>query len=164
MVGGLLASRLEPLEKTLLSIQHALGARPRRAPSSRREMRSVSAELQESDADDEDEEPVPRRSLSPRKDRRMEQVRVAVMEALASQERNHPSRDVVTDSVTAAESAAVLKALDEMKEHMTVQTQSHTGFNADEFRKMVEDAVEHRPFYLSQRTLAHWQRLLLRRA
>ncbi|KAJ4148715.1 hypothetical protein NW765_014404, partial [Fusarium oxysporum] len=69
VVGNLLASRLEPLEKTLFSIQQVLATRARRTPSSRRDMRSVSAELQQSDADDEDEEPVVRRSMSPRRDR-----------------------------------------------------------------------------------------------
>ncbi|PHH87379.1 hypothetical protein CDD83_8940 [Cordyceps sp. RAO-2017] len=127
VVGGLLASRLEPLEKALFSIQHALAAKPRRAPSSRRDMRSVSIEFQPSDADDEDEEPVPQRSVSPRRDRRMEQIRVAVMEGLAVQQRQQPALPGAgEDNVTSAEHSAVLKALEDIRERLPATTAVRT--------------------------------------
>ncbi|CAM1502267.1 Fc.00g042510.m01.CDS01 [Cosmosporella sp. VM-42] len=136
VVGNLLASRLEPLEKTLFSIQDVLAARARRTPSSRRDMRSVSAELQPSDADDEDEEPIIRRSMSPRRDRRMDQIRVAVMEGLAAQQRNQIA-PVVETAPTAP--TAVLEALEEMKQYFG----SNLNLGND-LKNIVEDAVERR--------------------
>lgn len=54
------------------------------APVSRRERRSISAELQHSDADDEDDEPVPRRSMSPRRNGRYELTKAALAEVLST--------------------------------------------------------------------------------
>ncbi|RCI08736.1 hypothetical protein L249_4744 [Ophiocordyceps polyrhachis-furcata BCC 54312] len=126
VVGSLLASRLAPLEKSLYCIQHALASKARRTPSSRRDMRSVSIEIRESDADDEDDdEPVPRRSTSPRRDRKMEQtrldreqIRLAVTEALATQQIAHPAVDTVAGAVPASEESAVLRAIQDMREQL----------------------------------------------
>lgn len=118
VVGTLLASRLEPLEKTLSSIQDVLASKNRRNQSTRREMRSMSGEIQESDADDEDEEPA-QRSMSPRRDRRMEHIRLAVTEAFAAQQRNQPAAPVAEREAPATDDSAILKALEEMKEHFT---------------------------------------------
>lgn len=141
VVGNLLAARLEPLEKSLFSIQQVLAttARARRTPSSRRDMRSVSAELQPSDADDEDdEEPIPRRSMSPRRDRRFDQIRVAVMEALNAQQRNQAAvSPPVQDPAVAP--AAIMAALDDMK----LSLNSNAGLG-DELRRVIEAAVESR--------------------
>ncbi|KAF7558573.1 hypothetical protein G7046_g5574 [Stylonectria norvegica] len=134
VVGNLLASRLEPLEKSMLSIQHALTSRARRTPSSRRDMRSVSAEQQESDADDEDDEPI-QRSMSPRRDRRMEQMRVAVMEALAAQQRAQPEPVIVA----ANSSPAVMEALEGIRQHL-----GNNERLGEDLRTIVEDAVERR--------------------
>ncbi|PNY25081.1 Uncharacterized protein TCAP_04983 [Tolypocladium capitatum] len=123
VVGNLLASRLDPLEKALSSIQHALSSKTRRAPSSTlRDVRSVSGDFQESDADDEDEEPVLRRSMSPRRDRRMDHIRMAVMEALATQERNQPAAPTMGGDAASYEQSAVLKALEEMKTQLAAPT------------------------------------------
>ncbi|KAH0597745.1 hypothetical protein MHUMG1_04117 [Metarhizium humberi] len=119
VVGTLLASRLEPLEKTLTSIQEALTVQHRRNQSTRREIRSMSAEMQESDADDEDEEPAPQRSISPRRDRRMEHIRLAVTEAFAAQQRNQPVVSAIEREAPVNDDSAILKALEEMKEHFT---------------------------------------------
>lgn len=113
IVGNLLASRLGPLEKTLLSIQNTLGARDRHTPPSRRGMRGTSTEMQESDADDEDDELVIHRSASPRKDRRMDQIRAAVTEALSAQR----SQPAPTETVF-ADASTVLDALDDLKKHL----------------------------------------------
>ncbi|KAI5464583.1 hypothetical protein BGZ63DRAFT_350903 [Mariannaea sp. PMI_226] len=136
VVGTLLAARLEPLEKSLFSIQQVLATRARRTPSSRRDMRSVSAELQQSDADDEDEDPVPRRSMSPRRDRRFDQIRVAVMEALNSQQRNLASVSPPTQDMAPA---AILEALEDMKKSMS--SQARLG---DDLKKVIEDVVDKR--------------------
>ncbi|PHH77782.1 hypothetical protein CDD80_206 [Ophiocordyceps camponoti-rufipedis] len=124
VVGNLLASRLAPLEKSLYFIQHALASKARRTPSSRRDMRSVSIEIRESDADDEDEEPVPRRSTSPRRDRKtdqmrldVEQIRLAVTEALTMQQRAQPK---AARDGPAGSDPTVLRALEEMREQLAV--------------------------------------------
>jgi hypothetical protein len=146
MVGRLLASRLDPLEKSLDAIQEALAQMPRHTSSSRRDRRSMSAEVQNSDADDEDEEPAPRRSMSPQRNKRLEQIRVAVMEAFAAQQRAMPppapaqAPEPATSS--AEDSAAVLKALEEMKEQFG--TQLRLDFRGEDLRNIVEDAVERR--------------------
>lgn len=115
IVGSLLASRLEPMEKTLLSIHSALGSKNCRAPSSRRDIRSTTGENQESDADDEDDELVLNRSASPRRDRRMDQIRVAITEALATQQQNAPA---LTEAPP-VDHSSILAALEEMKTHMS---------------------------------------------
>ncbi|RDA91209.1 hypothetical protein CP533_3381 [Ophiocordyceps camponoti-saundersi (nom. inval.)] len=134
VVGSLLASRLAPLEKSLYCIQHALASKARRTPSSRRDMRSVSIEIRESDADDEDDdEPVPRRSMSPRRDRKMEQtrldreqIRLAVTEALATKQVVHPaSHTAAAGDAPASENSAVLRALQDMREQLASTTVAH---------------------------------------
>ncbi|EPE04644.1 myosin class ii heavy chain [Ophiostoma piceae UAMH 11346] len=125
IVGGLLAARLDPLEKSLDRIQHAIAGMTRGTPSSRREYRSNSGEMKESDADDEDDEmpPVPRRSMSPRRDRRMEQIRAVVLDAFATHQSNNflqlPSiapKD--EDSITGEALASILKSIADVKEHV----------------------------------------------
>jgi hypothetical protein len=140
MVDGLLAERLGPLEKALESIHRSLADMTRRTPSSR-EQRSVSVEHQLSDADDEDEEPAPRRSMSPRRDKRMEQIRVVVLDALATQQRNMPAPTIAQVEPNNTD-AAVLKALEEMKEQFGASMR--LDFRGEDLRNIVEDAVERR--------------------
>ncbi|RDA83748.1 hypothetical protein CP532_4995 [Ophiocordyceps camponoti-leonardi (nom. inval.)] len=135
VVGSLLASRLAPLEKSLYCIQHAVASKARRTPSSRRDMRSVSIEIRESDADDEDDdEPVPRRSTSPRRDRKMEQtrldreqIRLAVTEALAAQQAARPAVHAATAAADApaSEDSAVLRAIQDMREQLASAAVAH---------------------------------------
>ncbi|KAK2030239.1 myosin class II heavy chain [Colletotrichum zoysiae] len=141
-VGDLLSARLGPLEKALLSIKQSLRGGSRRASSSVR--RSVSADIQHSDADDEDEEPVPRRSLSPRRDKRMEQIRAAVLDAFAVQQRSGlPVAPVAAPAAPDdASSAAVLKALEEMREQFGASMR--LDFRGEDLRNIVEEAVEKR--------------------
>ncbi|KAK7426515.1 hypothetical protein QQZ08_006973 [Neonectria magnoliae] len=136
VVGTLLASRLEPLEKTLFSIQQVLATRARRTPSSRRDMRSVSAELQQSDADDEDEDPIPRRSMSPRRDRRLDHIRIAVMDALNAQQRNQAA---ISPAAPAQAPAVILEALQEIKKTIGSNAQL-----SDDLKRVIEHAVESR--------------------
>ncbi|KAJ6788027.1 hypothetical protein PWT90_06222 [Aphanocladium album] len=116
IVGSLLTTRLEPMEKTLLSIQSALGDKGRRAPSSRRDIRSTTGENQESDADDEDDELILNRSMSPRRDRRMDQIRLAITEALAAQ---HQTVAPVSTEAAIVDHSSILAALEEMKMQMS---------------------------------------------
>lgn len=155
LVGTLLASRLDPLEDTLADIKKALGVLSHRSPSSRRERRSMSAEVQESDADDEDDEAPARRSTSPRRDRRMDQIRAAVLDALAMQQRSAPhqaaSRPTSQPATEATGvdvpavtdmSTSVAHALQELKEQFSQSL--HLDFRGEDLRNIVEEAVERR--------------------
>lgn len=147
LVDGVLEGRLGSLEKTLGGIQQALSSLGGLPLQSRRERRSVSAEIQESDADDEDDEPLPRRSMSPRRDKRMEQIRVAVLDAFAVQQRNAaplpPLPPPATMDATSNEVMAhVMRAMEEMKEQFSQSL--HLDFRAEDLRNVVEEAVESR--------------------
>ncbi|KAK2600843.1 hypothetical protein N8I77_010349 [Diaporthe amygdali] len=146
LVGGVLQSRLDPLERTLEGILQTLASMSGRTPSSRRERRSVSAEIQESDADDEDDEPIPRRSMSPRRDKRMEQIRVAVLDAFAVQQRSAPPLPplpgLAQDGSSGEGMASILKAMEEMKQQFSESL--HLDFRAEDLRNVVEEAVESR--------------------
>ncbi|KAI0428270.1 hypothetical protein F5Y09DRAFT_292957 [Xylaria sp. FL1042] len=140
LVGNLLASRLAPLENTLGSIQQVLGKLSHRGSSVQRDRRSFSAEVQESDADDEDEEVPMRRSMSPRRDRRLEQIRVAVMDAM-SQHQAARSLEVAqfTPTEDHAKEEPIIKALEDMKLQIT---ESIPNFQSDDIRSIVEEAVK----------------------
>lgn len=142
LVGNLLASRLNPLETTLGSIQQVLGKLSQRAPSTRRDRRSFSAEVQESDADDEDEELPMRRSMSPRRDRRLEQIRVAVMEAMHQHQSSRAlesAQFTPLDDDDTKEESVVIKALEDMKLQIT---NSIPSFRGEDLRNIVEEAVK----------------------
>lgn len=142
LVGSLLAARLSPLERTLDNINHAMAGISRRAPSSRRERGSVSVEIRESDADDEDDEvPGPLRSMSPRRDRRLEQIRAAVLDALATQRRSQPKESSPPPAL-APDNTLVLKALEDMKAELSQSLQP--SIRSDDFKSIVEDVVERR--------------------
>ncbi|KAI0422952.1 hypothetical protein F5X98DRAFT_368968 [Xylaria grammica] len=144
LVGNLLASRLDPLENALGAIQQALGKISQRGSSLRRDRRSFSAEVQESDADDEDEELPMRRSMSPRRDRRLEQIRIAVMDAMSQHQtaRDLESAQFAPVEVNQAmEEPTLIKALEDMKLQIT---QSIPNFESDDLRSIVEEAVKNR--------------------
>ncbi|KAK3951942.1 hypothetical protein QBC32DRAFT_391295, partial [Pseudoneurospora amorphoporcata] len=141
VVGGILDSRLSPLEQTLDTIKHSLAAISRRAVSNRRDVRSASAEVRDSDADDEDDDlPTTRRSISPRRDRKMEQIKAAVMEALASQQRTRPTSSSAKS--TLGDRPDVLQALEELKAQITQPKASSIG--SEDIKKIVEEVVHSR--------------------
>lgn len=147
LVDGVLEARLGPLEKTLGGIQQVLSSLSGVPSQNRRERRSVSAEIQESDADDEDDEPLPRRSMSPRRDKRMEQIRIAVLDAFAVQQRNAaplpPLPPTTTSDAPSTEGMSlVLRAVEEMKQQFSESL--HLDFRAEDLRNVVEEAVESR--------------------
>lgn len=142
LVGGLLAARLGPLEETLDTIKHALANVSKRASSNVRDRRSLSAEIRDSDADDEDDElPVPRRSMSPRRDRRMEQIRAAIFDAFATQQRTQTKEASPAPAVPSTDTL-VLKALEDMKQQFSQSLQNN--FRGEEIKDIVEKAVESR--------------------
>lgn len=141
VVGNLLASRLEPLEQALFSIQDAIAMKNGRPTSSRRDLLSLSDDRRQSDADDEDEEPAPRRSMSPRRDRRMEQIRAAVLEGLSAHQRASPGvveRELGADD----EETPLAKGLAEIKQ--LLDAQSKPAFEGDSLRSLIEEAVHSR--------------------
>jgi hypothetical protein len=145
--GNMLSARLGPLEEGLEGLQHAIAGLSRQTPSSRRDRRSMSAEVQNSDADDEDEElPVARRSMSPRKDRRIEQIRAVVMEAMSTHQatRSLQPPTAPSDSLPALafDNAPIMKALDDLKDQFGQSM--HLDFRGEDLRNIVEDAVERR--------------------
>ncbi|TPX14508.1 uncharacterized protein E0L32_005472 [Thyridium curvatum] len=145
VVGNLLAARLDPLEKSLSLVLNAVGNMSRRPLSSRRDARSVSAEVQESDADDEDDEVPARRSMSPRRDKRMEQMRNVVLEALASQQQQQQQRNVAPTTQESAPGETVeslLKTMNEMRDQFSQSL--HLDFRGEDLRNIVEEAVERR--------------------
>ncbi|KAF8846931.1 hypothetical protein BDZ45DRAFT_608178 [Acephala macrosclerotiorum] len=136
LVGGLLAERLDPLERTLETIQMSLDMMAARAPSSRRQRRSVSGAL--SDADDEDDDN-PRRSLSPRRDPKMEKIRAIVTEALNAHQSSRPQTATTSPELP---DSRMLKALEEMKEQFG--TSMRLDLRGEDLRNIVEEAVERR--------------------
>jgi hypothetical protein len=92
LIGRLLQSRLGPLEKNLQMIQDSIATISQTGGRGRRSM-STNERL-DSDADDEDDEAEVEfkyRNRSPRKDRKLEKIRAIVMEAVASQQSQHPA-------------------------------------------------------------------------
>lgn len=144
MVETVLSSRLDPVERTLYSIQRALVKLSSRGISSHRERRSATPD---GDADDEDDEPGFNRSMSPQRNKRTEQIRTAVLDALASHQRSTPPA-IPDDSATAQESMAVLKALEEMKEQFGANMQLSS--RGDDLRNVVEEVLERRMPQASQ--------------
>ncbi|KXJ94018.1 hypothetical protein Micbo1qcDRAFT_116260 [Microdochium bolleyi] len=137
LVGTLLANRLVPLEKSLGLIENAIG----RDRSSRRTRRSVSAEVQESDADDEDDDMPARRSLSPRRDKKMDQIRMAVTEVFNAQMASRVLQPAQLEA-TSKDDSEILKAIVEMKQK--IADPPRFDFKSDEFRSIIEDAVASR--------------------
>ncbi|KAL1979573.1 hypothetical protein VTN96DRAFT_5560 [Rasamsonia emersonii] len=113
LVGNVLEERLGPLEETLNVIQHSVASLSSRS-ASRRPLRSASAEVEESDADadDEDDEEV-RRPISPfsKKDRKLEKLKNAVVEALVAHQKESQPPAPAIDLAPIQESIAELKAL-----------------------------------------------------
>ena len=145
LVGKIIASRLGPLEETLTNIQLALVGIKHRAQSTRRDRRSLSADMQESDADDEDDEVPVRRSMSPRRDKRMDQIRIAVLDALNQQQTSRALEAAQLDSFDQApgkDESTILKALDDIREQFGQSLR--LDFRGEDLRNIVEEAVEKR--------------------
>ncbi|EHK99042.1 hypothetical protein M7I_5100 [Glarea lozoyensis 74030] len=139
LVGGLLAERIEPLERTLETIQVSIEMMAARAPSSRQERRSISGAL--SDADDEDDD-IPRRSLSPqRRDQKLDKIKRIIIDALNT----HQSSQTVTGAPQESESTDsrnVLQVLEEMREQFGQSMR--LDLRGEDLRNVVEEAVERR--------------------
>lgn len=118
VLGAALEDRLNPLEQTLSVIQHTIASLVSRS-TSRGPLRSVSADIENSDADDEDEEAnSSHRDRSPiaRRDRKLDKLKGVFLEALtahqfALQERAMaPSQDLLLLQQNIAELKALTEA------------------------------------------------------
>lgn len=86
LVGGVVQQRLNPLEKSLASIQDSLVALTSRS-ASRRHRSSTSAEVEHSDADDEDDPEAPQSKVkSPTRDRKYDKIKSSIAEITAAQQ------------------------------------------------------------------------------
>lgn len=131
VIANALEDRLQPLETALATLTAELARKSNRSRS-RRHYGSVSADVQNSDADDEDEEMLPGRAISPLlKDRKVEKLRCLLMEAVNSQ------RSVAVDDTT-----RVLEALAELKTAINHQQQepetSTSGMGNEAIAKITE--------------------------
>ncbi|ELR05928.1 hypothetical protein VC83_04872 [Pseudogymnoascus destructans] len=135
IVGGILAEKLGPMQQALQVIQLSLATL--RPPSSRGARRSMSAEFQESDADDEDDDEGHRRSLSPRKDRKLDKMRSMIAEAFAE---HHSVQRATSQPVENVQGhSEVLQALKELQGQFSQP--KHTDVD---FRNIVESSIESR--------------------
>ncbi|KAK2624140.1 hypothetical protein QTJ16_006774 [Diplocarpon rosae] len=135
LVGGLLSQRIKPLERTLGRIQMSLDMMTTKGPNTR-ERRSISGPLS-SDADDEDDDN-PRRSMSPRRDKKLDKIKAIVIDALASQD----SRPATANANVAPDSSLVLRALEEMKEQFG--SSMRLDLRGEDIRNIIDEAVQKR--------------------
>lgn len=107
LVGGVVQERLDPLEKTLASIQNAVEVLSSRAASGK-EQESQSAETKHSDADDEDDvnEILQSRVRSPLRERKYEKLKASLLEAISATQVAAP----IADASEFAKELADLKA------------------------------------------------------
>lgn len=139
LVDGILENRLEPLERALQTIQHSLallatGSRPKSSG------RSMSTDIKNSDADDEDDYDAfegfeSYRTMSPmarRNERKQDQIRAAVADALAAHQPPQPSIDVT-------EFNAIVQEMRQLAQHAgSRETQ-------DQLKSIVEDVISQHP-------------------
>ena len=142
LVGGLLEQRLNPLEKALETIQLSLDMVAARVPSSRRGTRSISGALSDADDEDDEEGAPPRRSLSPRRDKKLEKIRSIINEALATHQSRPQTAEAVPSINLPDSSASVLQKLEEMKEQFGQSMR--LDLRGEDLRNIVEEAVEKR--------------------
>lgn len=135
IVAGVLSDRLAPIERVLEGVMRSIEmlTAKQSTPLTRRDRRSLSGDLPQSDADDEDDEHEARRSSSPRADKKYEKIKAIVAEALAAHQ-PPPSQP--------APDTGVLKVLEEMKEQFGQSMR--LDLRGEDLRNIVEEAVDKR--------------------
>ena len=142
LVDGILESRLGPLEHTLQAMQNSL-ALIATQPKPKKDRPSVSTEKKESDADDEDEYDAfegfsTYRSQSPaarREDRKNDQIRAAVVDAMAAYQPLPPPQQTV-------DMTEINTVLQEIK-HLAQQSGSQN--TQVELKTIMEDVISTHP-------------------
>lgn len=126
LVGSIVQQRLQPLEKALVGIQDLLEAFPRNR-SGRGNRRSTSAEIETSDADDEEDSRSSHSGAkSPVKDRTYEKLKTLLLETMGPLSSRGPASDI----------PEVLKAVKDLKLLMQRPNQS-----SSEIKTIVEEAI-----------------------
>ncbi|KAF2484404.1 hypothetical protein BDY17DRAFT_127713 [Neohortaea acidophila] len=130
LIGGLLERRLRPLEESLQAIHSSIDRRP----TSRDLTQKRSSSAVDSDADDEDElsEEQRQRPISRGKDKRVDQIKAAVAEALRERSPARPSQSLF-------DLQDLHSYLVDMKASFAQAASS--GFDLDEVRAIIEDAI-----------------------
>ena len=131
LVGGVIQQRLEPLERALSGIQQSLATMSNRS-ASRRPRSSGAAEVENSDADDEeDTEGMPQKRLkSPLRDRKYDQLKSALNEIALAQK----------EFVPIAQLAEVLEVVKDLKASLP-QGPASAPTDAGDLKNIVEEAV-----------------------
>lgn len=126
LVGGVVQQRLQPLENVLVNIQDLLAASSSK-PSVKRIWRSASAEVETSDADDEDDSQGSHSKVkSPGKDRTYDKLKNIFTEMI----------EVRSSSKPAAEMTDILETLKDLKSMVQRPLQS-----ASDIKTVVEEAI-----------------------
>ena len=133
LLGDIVDTRLRPLEQTLATMNSTL-VRMNDRPGSRRLPRSTSAEVEKSDADDEDEERPVSRAYSPVRDRKFEKLKTSLLESIASQ------KPVARDDELAKVSQELQELRASLKE-LKQQPQGNTPEVYQDQHKQLLDAV-----------------------
>ncbi|ETN36546.1 uncharacterized protein HMPREF1541_08824 [Cyphellophora europaea CBS 101466] len=141
LVDGVLENRLGPLERTLQAIQHSVALMAVRPAS---KQKSISSDLKQSDADDEDEYNAfegysAYRSRSPdaKRDRRTSRIRAAVAEGIAQYKESMPA--AVAPPTDLAELRAELADMRELVQHSSSNAQLQAELA--EMRTLLEKGV-----------------------
>lgn len=127
LIGNIVQQHMGPLEKTLAGIQASLTTLSSRA-NSRRPRRTLSDEVEHSDADDEDDEDAASspRIKSPLRDRRFEKLKTSIQEIATAQQNLAPATQL----------AEVIAAVKDLK--ASVQSAPTSTSN---IKNIVEEAV-----------------------
>ncbi|KAG7004347.1 hypothetical protein G7Y79_00026g059310 [Physcia stellaris] len=127
VVGNIVQQHMGPLEKTLIAIQASLTALSSRA-NSRRPRRTLSDEVEHSDADDEDDEEAmsSSRVKSPLRDRKFEKLRTSIQDIATAQQTLAPANQL----------AEVIEAVKELSTSVQ-QAPGSTG----NIKTIVEEAI-----------------------
>ena len=124
LIGSIVKQRLSPLEKSLAAMNDSITRLSGRS-ASRRVRRSTSADIMNSDADDEDDETSIAKSSM--KDRKFEKLKASIIENLSAQQQAPPTQDFST----------VLQTIAELKESLQQQRPS----SSEGIKTIVEEAV-----------------------
>lgn len=138
LVGSAIDQRLNPLEHALSSIQHSLSVLSSGPSLHTSALRSTSAEIVDSDADDEDdeyEEDASDRARSPlhQRDRKFEKLKNVVLDALASRETQPPQEQPAT--------AELLQLRNSVADLHSLTSQNFSQEKSAGLRQMIQDVV-----------------------
>ncbi|KAH7054543.1 hypothetical protein B0J12DRAFT_570585 [Macrophomina phaseolina] len=146
IIDNVLQSRLGPLERSIHTIKDSISAMAMMR-AGRTSRRSISAEPGESDADDEDDDLASNhRNRSPGKNRKLEKIKNAVVEALS--QAAMPPAPSKSPGIDIAE---FYQALADLK--MSIARSAATG-QLDDFREIMEEALNRQSSVLAQKKQA----------